>query len=125
MEYGTAEGANQLKTIADLKEQKLRLATLYRKRFITTEKYDREVTEIDMQISRLSRSMDRSAPSKDKTIDDIETLAELFKNYDGTPEARKEILETAIESITISGDMLTFRLLCGLEFTERIGEYGK
>ena len=125
MEYGTAEGANQLKTLADLKEQKHRLATLYRKRFITTEKYDREVTEIDMQISRLSRSMERANDNKDKTIDDMETLAELFKNYDGTPESRKEILETAVESITISGDTLTFSLLCGLEFTERLDRNGK
>ncbi|MCR5109458.1 MAG: recombinase family protein [Ruminococcus sp.] len=124
MEYGTAEGANQLKTIADLKEQKLRLATLYRKRFITTEKYDREVTEIDMQISRLSRNMEKSAENKDKSIDDMETLSGLFKGYDGTHEARKEILETAVESITISGDKLTFRLPSGLEFTERLDRNG-
>ena len=78
-----------------------------------------------MQISRLSRSMERADDNKDKTIEDMETLAELFKGYDGTPEARKEILETAVESITISCDMLTFRLLCGLEFTERLDRNGK
>ena len=69
--------------------------------------------------------MERANDNKDKTIDDMETLAELFKDYDGTPESLKEILETAVERITISGDTLTFRLLCGVEFTERIGEYGK
>lgn len=125
MEYGTAEGANQLKSLADLKEQKHRLATLYRKHFITVEKYDREVTEIDMQISRLSRSMDRTSENKDKAVEEIETLAELFKEYDGTPETQKEILDTAVERITLSDGTFTFKLLSGLEFTERIGDYGK
>ena len=69
--------------------------------------------------------MERANDNKDKTIDDMETLAELFKDYDGTSESRKEILETAVESITISGDTLTFRLLCGLEFTERLDRNGK
>ena len=123
--FGTAEGMRLMKQIAELREQKLRLSKLLTKRFISEEKYAKQVFDLDRQIRTLSRNVDKTTDEKDSLCADIETLAELFTEYDGSPECRDEIMGTAVTEVLFSGDTITFRLLGGLIFQERVSDYAK
>ena len=121
--FGTVEGMKLMKQLAELREQKLRLSKLLTKRFISEEKYAQQVFDIDRQIRTLSKSIDKPSDEKDSLCTEIETLAELFEEYDGTLEKRAEIMETAVKSVTVTEDTIIFRLPDGLTFQERVSDY--
>ena len=72
--FGTAEGMKLMKQLAELREQKLRLSKLLTKRFISEEKFAKQVFEIDRQIRTLSKSIDKPSDEKDSLCTEIETL---------------------------------------------------
>ncbi|MCR5142365.1 MAG: recombinase family protein [Ruminococcus sp.] len=119
-QFGTAEGVKRMKELAELKDQKHRFRSLFDKHFISEEKYQLQISEIETKIQQLSKEKLRSSEVSDGLLTDINMLAELFEDYDGTDSDGREILETAVERITLAGDTLTFRLVGGLELTEGV-----
>ena len=119
-QFGTAEGVKRMKELSDLKNQKQRFRGLYDKHFISEEKYHQQVGEIDLKIERLSREMSRLSGANDGISGEMNTLLEMFEDYEGSDDDKKEIIESAIQKITIVDDKLTFCLQCGLEFTEEV-----
>ena len=109
-----------MKELSDLKDQKKRFRGLYDKHFISEEKYQQQIGEIDLKIERLSREMSRLSGANDGISGEMNTLVEMFEDYEGTDDDKKEIIESALEKITFVEETLTFRLQCGLEFTERV-----
>lgn len=118
-QFGTAEGVKRMKELAELKDQKQKFRSLFDKRFISEEKYLLQVSELDTRIQQLSREKARSSEG-DGIGSEIAALAELFEDYDGTDGGKREILEAAVEKITLSGNTLKYRLSGGLEFTEGV-----
>ena len=119
-QFGTAEGVKRLKELAALKRQKQRFRSLYDKHFISEEKYQQQIGEIDLKIERLSREMSRLSGANDGISGEMNTLLEMFEDYEGSDDDKKEIIESAIQRIMLSDDKLTFHLQCGLEFTEEV-----
>ena len=62
--------------------------------------------------------MSRLSGANDGISGEMNTLLEIFEDYEGSDDDKKEIIESAIDKITLTDNMLTFRLQCGLEFTE-------
>lgn len=123
-EGGTTEDKKILSEIAELKEKKHRLSKLLTKHFIEPEQYSEQVFEIDGQIRALTRGMDKAPAKKDELRMRIEELAEIFKRYDGSVRSQTEILDTVVEKIIICDDgTIRFKMLAGLEFTERLSGY--
>lgn len=119
-QFGTAGGVKRLKELAELKDQKQRFRGLFDKHFISEEKYHIQVDEIDVKIEQITRDINKLSDSGCGISADINMLVEMFGDYEGTDSDKKEVLETAIEKITVTKDKLTFRLMGGLEFTERV-----
>ncbi|MCR5020621.1 MAG: recombinase family protein, partial [Ruminococcus sp.] len=119
-QFGTAEGVKRMKELADLKDQKKRFRGLYDKHFISEKKYEQQIGEIDLKIERLSREMSRLLGANDGISGEMNTLLEIFEDYEGSDDDKKEIIESAIQKITLVDDKLTFCLQCGLEFTEGV-----
>lgn len=119
-QFGTAEGVKRMKELSDLKDQKQRFRGLYDKHFISEEKYQQQVGEIDLKIERLSREMSRLSGANDGISGEMNTLSEIFEDYEGSDDDKKEIIELALEKITLSDNTLTFYLQCGLDFTEEV-----
>ncbi len=109
-----------MKKLSDLKDQKKRFRGLYDKHFISEEKYQQQVGEIDLKIERLSREMSRLSGANDGISGEMNTLSEIFEDYEGSDDDKKEIIELALEKITLSDNTLTFYLQCGLDFTEEV-----
>ena len=109
-----------MKAIADLKEKKHRLSKLLTKHFIEPEKYSEQVFEIDNSIRTLKRSIQATSSAKEPLIVDVEKTAKLFREYDGSEEYQKMILDSVIERVTICEDgSVKFTFSGGLEFMER------
>ena len=119
-QFGTAEGVKRMKELAALKDQKKRFRSLYDKHFISEEKYEKQIGELDLQIDRLSRKMSRMSDGDCGMGSDLNTLTEIFEEYEGSDSDKREILDTVVEKITFSHDALTFHFKCGLEFTEEV-----
>ena len=68
--------------------------------------------------------MDKAPAKKDELRMRIEELAEILKRYDGSVRSQTEILDTVVEKIIICDDgTIRFKMLAGLEFTERLSGY--
>lgn len=123
-EGGTAEKAQVLSEIAELKEKKHRLSKLLTKHFIEPEKYSEQAFEIDSMIRTLSRKLEKTPEKKDALSLKIEELADIFARYDGSAKSQTEILDTAIQNIVIcENGTVRFEMFGGLMFTERISAY--
>lgn len=120
---GTVRISSLYQEIAELREQKHRLAVLHTKGFITDEKYAVQERDIDSRIVALNTEIDKANEEKDQTADDIRQLMELLTGYDGSKEYRLKVLNEAIDSISVADGTLTFNMPGGLKFTERTGEY--
>lgn len=122
---GTATTAQLYEQIADLKEQRHRLAVLRTKGYISDEKYTSQENEIGSAIIKLTSEIDKLNSEKDTAADDMRMLTEIFEKYDGSEEYRMKILADVVEKITVTNENLTFRLSGGLNFTERTSSYEK
>ncbi len=120
---GTVRISSLYQEIAELREQKHRLAVLHTKGFITDEKYAVQERDIDSRIVTLNTEIDKANEEKDQTADYIRQLMELLTGYDGSKEYRLKVLNEAIDSISVADGTLTFNMPGGLKFTERTGEY--
>lgn len=120
---GTATTAQLYEQIADLKEQRHRLAVLRTKGYISDEKYTSQENEIGSAIIKLTSEIDKLNSEKDTAADDTRMLTDIFEKYDGSEEYRMKILSEVIERMTVTNYDLTFELPGGLKFTERTKEY--
>ena len=122
---GTVTASQLYEQIAELKEQKHRLAVLRTKGYITDEKYTSQENEIESDIIKLTSQIDKINSEKDTAADDMRMLIDIFEKYDGSEEYRMKILADVVEKITVTNEDLTFRLPGGLNFTERTSSYEK
>ncbi|SDB40093.1 Site-specific DNA recombinase [Ruminococcaceae bacterium FB2012] len=122
---GTVNAAEFYKAIAELREQKHRLSQLMTKGFISQEKYDEQINAINIKIDKVDCEIRFNAEIENKNSDDLSEIIEMFTEYDGSENTKRDILDTAVDNITVDNGMLSFTLIGGLEFTERIGAYGE
>ena len=120
---GTITAAQLYEQVAELKEQKHRLAVLRTKGYITDEKYTSQENEIETEIIKLTSKIDKINSQKDTAADDMRWLIDIFEKYDGSEKYRMKILAEVVERITVKNNELTFELTGGLKFTERTKEY--
>ena len=120
---GTVTTANLYEQIAEIKEQKHRLAELRTKGYVSDEKYAQMESEMDNRTVRLSAMIDKANEEKDPAFTELPILSELFAGFDGTEEYRLKILTEAVERITVLDKAITFELIGGMRFTERTDAY--
>ena len=120
---GTVTTANLYEQIAEIKEQKHRLAELRTKGYVSDEKYAQMESEMDNRTVRLSAMIDKANEEKDPAFTELPILSELFAGFDGTEEYRLKILTEAVERITVLDKAITFELFGGMRFTERTDAY--
>lgn len=120
---GTITAAQLYEQVAELKEQKHRLAVLRTKGYITDEKYTSQENEIETEIIKLTSEIDKINSQKDTAANDMRWLIDIFEKYDGSEKYRMKILAEVVERITVKNNELTFELAGGLKFTERTKEY--
>ena len=116
---GTVTTASLYEQIAEIKEQKHRLAELRTKGYIDEEKYASMESDYDNRIVKLTAAIDKLNEEKNPAFTELPILSELFGNYDGTGEYRLKILSEAIDKISVLDKTITFELIGGLRFTER------
>lgn len=110
--------------IAELNEQNLVITRLKTKGFMDNNDYLEQRAEIDGQIKKLrdERRIQLRTDDDDDTLEQLTALSELIesgdeymKHFDG------EMFACITEKIIATNETLTFKLLGGLELTERIG----
>lgn len=120
---GTLNTENQQMKIVELREQKYRLSQLRTKNFISQEKYDEQINEINIKLDLINKKtaeLEESTHSGEAIYD----LYTMIEDYDGSEQMRLELLESMIEKITVIDGTFKFSLIGKIELTERIGGYG-
>ncbi|SDA29537.1 Site-specific DNA recombinase [Ruminococcus sp. YE71] len=120
---GTVTTASLYEQIAEIKEQKHRLAELRTKGYVSDEKYAEMESDMDNRIVKLSVMIDKANEEKDPAFTELPMLSDLFAGFDGTEEYRLRILSEAVERITVLDKAITFELIGGMRFTERTDAY--
>ena len=109
--------------IADLNSKKLMLEQLRAKGYLAPEVYESQLREISQQISTQKQKRQDTLDSKIQTmLDDVRRLKDLLWEMEEPLESFNEMLfGEIVKDITLNNrDEMTFTLLGGLKFTERI-----
>lgn len=114
--------------IAKLSTQSLLLARLHTKGILHASDYAKQSGEIENRITelRIERRKKLSEDENDELLYELKTLNEILKEAEITHGFNYEIFEQIVVGITAkSNTELTFKLLGGIELTEKIWEKGE
>lgn len=109
--------------IADLNSKKLMLEQLRAKGYLAPEVYESQLREISQQISTQKQKRQDTLDSRIQTmLEDVRRLKDLLWEIEEPSESFNEMLfGEIVKDITLNNrDEMTFTLLGGLKFTERI-----
>ena len=109
--------------IADLNSKKLMLEQLRAKGYLAPEVYESQLREISQQISTQKQKRQDTLDSRIQTmLEDVRRLKDLLWEIEEPLESFNEMLfGEIVKDITLNNrDEMTFTLLGGLKFTERI-----
>lgn len=90
--------------------------------------YAAKSSEINNKISalRTERRKKLSENEEDEQLDKLKELYEIIEEYEPANEPDEEILSQTVESITVDSNAeITFKLIGGVELTEKIDEKGR
>lgn len=113
------------KEIADLSAQNLVIVRLHTSGFLPPADYSAQISEIDSKIKMLrsERKKKLSEDTDDDQLDSIRELLDIVKEYEPSYNFDAELYRQIVKSITVvSNCEIRFRLIGGIEFTERINE---
>lgn len=116
------------KTIADLAAQNLIITRLHTSGVLNASDYAAKSSEINNKISalRTERRKKLSEDEEDEQLDKLKELHEIIEEYEPVDEPDEEILSQTVESITVDSNAeITFKLIGGVELTEKIDEKGR
>ena len=132
MQYRTSGGQERIKEldkeIADLSTQNLFLARLHTKGILTASDYAKQSADIGNKITdlRVERRKRLSEDEDDELLDELKTLDGFLEEAKAEWEFNGELFEQIVLSITVkSNSELIFKLLGGIELTEKISEKGR
>lgn len=132
MQYRTSGSQERIKDldkeIADLGTQNLLIARLHTKGILNASDYAKQSADIGNKITelRIERRKKLSEDEDDELLDELKTLDGLLDETETEWEFNGELFEQIIVSITAeSNAVLTFKLLGGIELTEKISEKGR
>lgn len=132
MQYRTSGSQERIKEldkeIADLSTQNLLLARLHTKGILNASDYAKQSSDLGNKITelRIERRKKLSEDEDDELLDELKTLDGLLDETETEWEFNGELFEQIIVSITAkSNSELTFKLLGGIELTEKISEKGR
>ena len=111
------------KEIADLSAQNLVIVRLHTSGVLPSADYSAQISEIDAKIKmlRAERKKRLSEDVEDQQLDSIRELLDIVNEYEPSYEFNAELYRQTVENITvISNSEIRFRLIGGIEFTERI-----
>ena len=116
------------KQLADFSAQNLVITRLHTSGILTAAEYSAQTAEINNKIAEL-RAERRKKLAEDENgewLDEIRTLDEIMENHTPTGGFDEELFEQIVESITMDDNtQMTFRLIGGVELTEKINEKGR
>lgn len=132
MQYRTSGSQERIKEldkeIADLGTQNLLLARLHTKGILNASDYAKQSSDLGNKITelRIERRKKFSEDEDDELLDELKTLDRLLNETETEWEFNGELFEQIVVSITAkSNSELTFKLLGGIELTEKISEKGR
>ena len=114
--------------IAKLREQNHVLATLVTKGFLSSQKYQEQSAELQARIAKLQKELFRltSADEEDDTLRQLSIMIDYFENrQEKMTEFEEDAFSMLVDNIIVENrSKLKFCLTCGLQLTERCGNYG-
>lgn len=132
MQYRTSGSQQRIKEIdkkiADLGAQNLLLARLYTKGILSSSDYTAQSDDISNKITelRIERRKKLSEDEDDELLDELKNLDSILKDAEIDCNFDNELFEQTVTGITVKSNAeLTFKLLGGIELTERIYEKGR
>lgn len=132
MQYRTSGSQERIKeldkAIADLSTQNLLLARLHTKGILSASDYAAQSAELGNRLTdlRIERRKKLSEDEDDELLDELKTLDKILEGAETGWEFNKELFEQIVVSITAKSNAeLTFKLLGGIELTEKISEKGR
>lgn len=111
------------KEIAEIKNQRHLMATLKSQGILDAAHYTEHSAQLDRKLLSLQNQLHSlmGNDEDDKEIDGIKLLISAFENAEPIAEFDEILFGQIVEKITVqSGTELTFRLMGGVEFTEKI-----
>ena len=116
------------KQLADLSAQNLVITRLHTGGILAAAEYAAQTAEIGNKIAelRIERRKNLAEDEDDEWLDEIKTLYEIFEGYAPTGGFDEELFGQIVEIITVDDNTkITFRLIGGIELTEKINEKGR
>ena len=116
------------KEIADLSTRNLLLARLHTKGILSASDYAAQSTDLSNKIKdlRIERRKKLSEDKDDELLDNLKILNKALKETETNYEFDSELFEQIVVSITpLNNSELIFKLLGGIELTEKISEKGQ
>lgn len=132
MQYRTSGNQERIKEldkeIADLSAQNLLIARLHTKGILNAADYASQSSDLDSKITelRIERRKKLSEDEDDELLESLKMLDHLLKETENEQTEYSELFEQIIMGITVnSNSKLTFKLLGGIDLTEKINEKGR
>ena len=132
MQYRTSGSSQRIqeidKEIADLSAQNLLLARLHTKGILSASDYTAQSDEIGNKLTdlRIERRKKLSEDEDDELLDELKTLDGILEHTKTENQFDSDLFEQIVMNITMDSNAeLTFRLLGGIELTEKIWEKGR
>lgn len=116
------------KEIADLAAQNLVITRLHTSGILPVAEYTAQTDEINGKITvlRMKRKQKLAEDEDDEWLERLRELSDILEETEPSAEFDEEFFGQIVESITVDGfTQLTFRLLGGIELTEKIDEKGR
>lgn len=132
MQYRTSGSQQRIKEIdkeiADLGAQNLLIARLHTKGILSSSDYTAQSDDISNKITelRIERRKKLSEDEDDELLDELKNLDSILKDAEIDCNFDNELFEQTVTGITVKSNAeLTFKLLGGIELTEKIHEKGR
>lgn len=116
------------KEIADLAAQNLVITRLHTSGILPIAEYTAQADEINGKITalRMKRKQKLAEDEDDEWLERLRELSDILEETEPSAEFDEELFGQIVESITVDDyTQLTFRLLGGIELTEKIDEKGR